>query len=120
MRRKPSASHCVKKLPFADVQARSAWCSSPGAQVVKISSVERVVPSGRLSMHELAVLHAERRALAVDQHAREVQLLAVEAQRLRRARRGCGAMRMRLSTRVLAGSRSKQRSTVSIQNAGGW
>jgi hypothetical protein len=52
-----------------------------GQQVVKISSSKA---SGRLSMHQLVAFHAEGRALAVDQHARQVQLVAVQAQRLGR------------------------------------
>ena len=86
MRRKPSASHCVKKPP-PEVYRPDSWVFFSGAQVLRISSVKLAL--GQVVDDEQAVLVAERHRLAVDQHARQDQVLAVQAQRLRRRRRRC-------------------------------
>ena len=44
---------------------------------------ERVSAFGQVFQHQLAAVHLERGALAVDQHAGQVQVFAVQAQRLR-------------------------------------
>jgi hypothetical protein len=49
-----------------------------GAQVVKISRSNGSSPCGQVLQHQLAAVHLERGALAVDQHAGQVQLFAVE------------------------------------------
>ncbi len=81
MRRKPSASHCVKKVSLLTNRPISLVFLT-GQQVVKISSSKRAF--GQVVHHQLVAFHPERGALAVDQHARQVQLVAVQAQRLRR------------------------------------
>ena len=59
--------------------------------------------------HEHARLRCRNETLcAVDQHAREVEILAVQAQRLRPARSALRSTCIRLITSVLAGSRSKR------------
>jgi hypothetical protein len=82
MRRKPSASHWVKNESLLTYRPISLVFLA-GAQVVKISSSKASVPFGQVFQHQLAAVHLERGALAVDQHARQVQLFAVQAQRLR-------------------------------------
>ena len=49
--------------------------------------LERGFAFGQLFQHQLAAVHLEAGALAVHQHARQVQLLAVQTQRLGRHRR---------------------------------
>ena len=90
MRRKPSASHCVKKPP-PEVYRPDSWVFFSGAQVLRISSVNGV-PRRQVVDHEQAVLVAERHRLAVDQQRVSVQLLAVQAQRLRPARAALRSM----------------------------
>ena len=48
MRRKPCASHCVKKDAWLTYKPES-WVFLLGLQVVKISSVKTSLPSGRFS-----------------------------------------------------------------------
>jgi hypothetical protein len=71
----------------------------------------------RVVDHQFAVFVAERHALAVGQHAQQVQAFAVQAQRLP-GRSGLRSMCSLLATMVLAGSRSKVSSTLRIQYAG--
>jgi hypothetical protein len=52
MRRKPSASHCVKKPPPL-VYRPDSWVFFSGAQVLRISSVKRSA-FGRVVDHQLA------------------------------------------------------------------
>ena len=70
MRRKPSASHCVKKPP-PEVYRPDSCVFFSGAQVLRISSVKAAV--GQVVDHEHAVFVAERHRLAVDQHALQVR-----------------------------------------------
>ena len=60
MRRKPSASHCVKKPP-PEVYRPKSLVFFAGAQVLRISSAKRL---GRRQVleHQLAVLVPERAA----------------------------------------------------------
>ena len=46
--------------------------------------IDGVAALGQVLQHELVAVHLERGAAAVDQHARKVQFIAVQAQRLRR------------------------------------
>ena len=113
MRRKPSASHCVKRPPPLVYRPDSSVFLS-GAQVLRISSV-KLLGRRRAVDDELAVLVAERHALAVGLHAQQGQALAVQAQRPAAGRRRCARCCSRLATMVLAGSRSKLSSTSRIQ-----
>jgi hypothetical protein len=60
-----------------------SWCSSRGAGGEDLQREGRVA-LGQVLQHQLLALHAEAAAGAVHQHARQVQLVAVQAQRLRR------------------------------------
>ena len=62
MRRKPSASHCVKKPP-PEVYRPDSWVFFSGAQVLRISSAK--LRRGQVVDDEQAVLVAERHRLAV-------------------------------------------------------
>ena len=117
MRRKPSASHWVKKSPPLMNRPMSLEFFS-GLQVVKISRSKGASPSGRFS------------STSCSPSMRKLQPWPFSSTRERfssspSSLSGCaGTAGLRrsvilFSTRVLAGSRSKVRSTVSIQNAGG-
>ena len=116
MRRKPSASHCVKNESLLTYKPMSLVFFA-GLQVVKISRSKASVPSGKFSstnwlpsiLNEVPWPFTNTRARLSSSPSK---------------RRGCAATsglrrtRIWLSTRVLAGSRSNVRSTVSIQYAG--
>ncbi|MNT21217.1 hypothetical protein D3C72_1565490 [compost metagenome] len=113
MRRKPSASHCVKKVPWLTYRPMSCVFLA-GQQVVKISSAKGSLPSGKFS--------STRRAPSI---LNEVPWPLTSTRAKFRSSpsslSGCAATSglrrsvMRLSTRVLFGSRSKVSSTLSIQ-----
>ena len=114
MRRKPCASHCVKKPPPDGVQARQMGVLLWRAGVADLQCEGLI---WQVVEHELAVFDAERHRLAIHQHSGEIEVFAVQAQR----RPGLAGVALRvilLMTRVLAGSRSNVRSTVLIQKAG--
>jgi hypothetical protein len=118
MRRKPSASHWVKNESLLTYRPMSLVFLA-GAQVVKISRSKGSWPSGRFSSTSWPAFHLEAGALAVDQHARQVQLLAVQAQRLG------GHIRISAQAHLvehagLGRVQVKGSSTVSIQKAGAW
>jgi hypothetical protein len=113
MRRKPSASHCVKKESLLTYRPIN-FVFFAGAQVVNISSVKGSGPSGRFSSTSwLPSILKEVPAPLIRTRAR------FSSSPCRRS--GCAATPalrrsvILLSTRVLAGSRSKLSSTVSIQ-----
>ena len=116
MRRKPSASHCVKNESLLTYRPISLVFLA-GVQVVRISSSNGASPSGRFSstswlfssLNEAPWPFTSTRARSSSSPS---------------SRNACaGTSRLRrsfilFSTRVLAGSRSKHNSTLSIQNAG--
>ena len=116
MRRKPSASHCVKKPP-PEVYRPDSWVFFSGAQVLRISSVKR------LGLRQV-VDHQHGRLRGGTTRTAPLTSTRVRFSSSPCRRSGCGgtaALRsscIRLMTIVLAGSRSKVRSTVRIQNAG--
>ena len=116
MRLKPSASHWVKKESLLTYKPMSLEFLL-GAQVVKISSAIGSGPSGRVSSTNwLPSILNDAPCPLTSTRAR------LSSSPTKRS--GCAAtagLRRRvilLSTRVLAGSRSNARSTVSTQNAG--
>ncbi|MOA38396.1 hypothetical protein D3C78_1600780 [compost metagenome] len=118
MRRKPSASHCVKNVPSLTYRPMSLVFFT-GAQVVKISSSTGASPSGRFSSTSAlpSILNDVPWPLTITR----ARLSSSPSRRKALAgTSGLRRTRMRLSTRVLAGSRSKVRSTVSIHQAGAW
>ncbi len=113
MRRKPSASHCVKKVPWLTYRPMSCVFFS-GTQIVKISRSKGSWPSGRLSSTSWvpSILKEQPAPLT------STRATLRSSPSRRKACAGTSGLRRRrilLSTRVLAGSRSKPRSTVSIQ-----
>ncbi len=116
MRLKPSASHWVKKVPWLTYKPIS-WVFFSGLQVVKISRSKASVPSGRFSntswlpsiLNEVPPPLTSTRAKLRSSPSRRSACVATSGLRRRR---------ILLSTRVLVGSRSNVRSTVSIQKAG--
>ena len=111
MRRKPSASHCVKKPP-PEVYRPDSWVFFSGAQVLRISSVKS--PSGGLSMTSSPA------------SLRNDTLCPLASTRSGSRSSPCrrsgppvpAALRttaMRLATMVRTGSRSKVSSTLRIQ-----
>ena len=67
----------------ADVQAHQLGVLD-GCAGGEDFQLERIKTLGQALQHQLAAIHLERGALAVDQHARQVQLFAVQPQRLGR------------------------------------
>ena len=118
MRRKPSASHCVKNESLLTYRPMSLVFLL-GAQVVKISSSKGSLPAGRFS--STSWLFSSLNEVPWPATSTRARFSSSPS-----SRSGCGAAsglrrtRMRLRTRVFAGSRSKVSSTVSIQNAGAW
>ena len=118
MRRKPSASHCVKNESLLTYRPISLVFLA-GAQVVKISSSNGSSPSGRFS--STSWLSSSLNEVPWPFTSTRARFSSSPS-----SRSGCaGTSRLRrsfilLSTRVLAGSRSKHSSTVSIQKAGAW
>jgi len=113
MRRKPSASHCVKKVPWLTYRPiRCVFLA--GQQVVKISSAKASVPVGRFSS-------TRREPSILNEVPWPLTSTRARFSSSPSSFRGCSATSglrrsvMRLSTRVLAGSRSKVSSTLSIQ-----
>ena len=116
MRLKPSASHWVKKESLLTYKPVNAVFLI-GKQVVKISKWIGASPSGKFSSTSLSPsilnevpwpLTKTRERLRPSPSNRKA---CAETDALRRNT-------ILLSTRVLAGSRSNVRSTLSIQNAG--
>ena len=114
MRRKPSASHCVKKPP-PEVYRPDRRVFFSGAQVLRISSVK--LPSGRLSMTSRPSSWRNdtdspltRQRVSVMSSPCSLSGPAATAP----LRSIC----IRLMTSVFAGSRSNVRSTFLIQNGG--
>ena len=88
MRRKPSASHCVKKLPF-DVYRPESSVLSFGAMRVSISSVAGIRHVGDQQLVVLDAVAIGAEFLAVQRDAEQSQRLAIQRQRrVRLARRG--------------------------------
>jgi hypothetical protein len=118
MRRKPSASHCVKNESLLTYRPISLVFLA-GAQVVKISSSKGSLPSGRFSSTSWpsSILNEVPWPLT---STRERFSSSPSRRSACGGTSGLRRTRMRFSTRVLAGSRSKHSSTVSIQYAGGW
>ena len=116
MRRKPSASHWVKKESLLTYKPMSLVFFT-GTQVVKISSAKGSVPSGRFS--STSWLPSILKLVPWPLTSTRARFSSSPS---RRSGWACtSGLRRRvilLSTRVLEGSRSKLRSTVSIQNAG--
>ena len=114
MRRKPSASHCVKKPP-PEVYRPDSWVFFSGAQVLRISSVNG--PSGSSATLSITSCPASWRKDTLSPLTSTRVRFSSSPSR----RRGCGASAvlrsscMRLMTSVFAGSRSNVRSTVLIQ-----
>jgi len=116
MRRKPSASHCVKKPPWLVYRPDSSVFFS-GAQVLRISSV-KLSAAGGLSITSSSPSW-RKDTLAPSACTRS----SVSPTPCRRsACAGCCAlrsMRSLLATMVLAGSRSNTSSTLRMKNADG-
>jgi hypothetical protein len=118
MRRKPSASHCVKNESLLTYRPISLVFLA-GAQVVKISRSKARVAFRQVFQHQLAAVHLELRPWPLT--STRARFSSSPSRRSGwAATSGLRRRRILLSTRVLAGSRSKVRSTVSIQKAGAW
>ena len=116
MRLKPSASHCVKKESLLTYKPINLVFLA-GLMVVKISSSKGASLSGKFSStSSLPSILKEVPAPLTSTRARfSSSPLSLSAWA---GTSGLRRRRILLSTRVLAGSRSKHRSTVSIQKAG--
>ena len=119
MRRKPSASHCVKKPPPLVYRPDKAVFLS-GAQVLRMSSV-KLAAAGGLSMTSASVStrndtlcpSACTRSSVSPSPCRRSGWLAWSP-----TKAALRSMRSLLPTMVLAGSRSKVSSALRMKNAG--
>ena len=85
MRRKPSASHWVKKLPLEIYRPESSVLSF-GAMRVSISSVPASGMSGISSLPSSSVIAVGAEFLAIQRNAHQRQRLAIQRQRRVRVR----------------------------------
>ena len=101
MRRKPSASHWVQKLPL-DLKRPSSAVLFCGWMIATVSSVNALGGAWRVSVVSESVVSVFRQRLAVDRDRIELQVFAVQHQgtgRRRRSRRSAASRRRACSPR---------------------
>ncbi|MNT69119.1 hypothetical protein D3C72_2074100 [compost metagenome] len=117
MRRKPSASHCVKKLWF-DTYRPDKDVLSCGANMVSISSSTSSGAFGMVSMPAVS-LYCDGFSTLPFRRTITSSICSPCNSMLRLVLAGLWRMRIRLATTVRAGSRSKPSSTLSTRKLGG-
>ena len=116
IRRNPSASHCVKKESLLTYKPESCVFLE-GLQVVKISKSKASLPSGKFS--STSCLPSILKEVPAPLTMTRAKFKSSPSNRSAcAATSGLRRMRILFRTRVLVGSKSNVRSTVSIQNAG--